>query len=177
MHTQNRLPCRNRSGYISAAPHKTGAGILNPIQSKAHNRASGFCAYCIATSFRVRIMAGRTGPTSVGPDSLLSVLRTLYVSPPRDSQLWMVSYFYHRAKRPHHGRPQQHRAIAERRHIQTEINRRLSRASRVAQIMHINMLHERSHALSNIYSASVFSYLADDLHEFQQLIQQQNKLH
>ncbi|MFS8167909.1 hypothetical protein RM183_25610, partial [Escherichia coli] len=27
MHTQkNRLPCRNRSGYISAAPHKTGAG-------------------------------------------------------------------------------------------------------------------------------------------------------
>lgn len=52
----------------------------------------------------------------------------------------------------------QHRAIAERRHIQTEINRRLSRASRVAQIMHINMLHERSHALSNIYSASVFSY-------------------
>ena len=63
----------------------------------------------------------------------------------------------------------QHRAIAERRHIQTEINRRLSRASRVAQIMHINMLHERSHALSNIYSASVFSYLADDLHELQQL--------
>ncbi|EFI2212596.1 derepression protein, partial [Escherichia coli] len=54
---------------------------------------------------------------------------------------------------------------------------RLSRASRVAQIMHINMLHERSHALSNIYSASVFSYLADDLHELQQLIQQQNKLH
>ncbi|EOU8194448.1 TPA: hypothetical protein ACHJ1E_004438, partial [Escherichia coli] len=25
MHTQkNRLPCLNRSGYISAAPHKTG---------------------------------------------------------------------------------------------------------------------------------------------------------
>ncbi len=48
MHTQNRLPCRNRSGYISAAPHKTGAGILNPIQSKAHNRASGFLCvlYC-----------------------------------------------------------------------------------------------------------------------------------
>ncbi|OOK21311.1 derepression protein, partial [Escherichia coli] len=32
----------------------------------------------------------------------------------------------------------QHRAIAERRHIQTEINRRLSRAFRVAHIMHIN---------------------------------------
>ncbi|HFP5415242.1 TPA: hypothetical protein ACHIES_001561, partial [Escherichia coli] len=26
MHTQkNRLPCRNQSGYIPAAPHKTGA--------------------------------------------------------------------------------------------------------------------------------------------------------
>lgn len=71
----------------------------------------------------------------------------------------------------------QHRAIAERRHIQTEINHRLFRAFRVAQIMHINMLHERSHALSNSYSASVFSYLADDLRELQRLIQQQNKLH
>ncbi|MCZ5534736.1 derepression protein, partial [Escherichia coli] len=28
----------------------------------------------------------------------------------------------------------------------------------------------------NSYSASVFSYLADDLRELQQLIQQQNKL-
>ncbi|WP_141115061.1 derepression protein [Escherichia coli] len=71
----------------------------------------------------------------------------------------------------------QQRARAERIPIRSEINRRLFRATRVAQIMHINMLHERSHALSNIYSASVFSYLADDLHELQQLIQQQNKLH
>ncbi|HFL5357148.1 TPA: derepression protein [Escherichia coli] len=71
----------------------------------------------------------------------------------------------------------QHRTIAERRHIQTKINRRLFRAFRVAHIMHINMLHERSHALSNSYSASVFSYLADDLRELQKLIQQQNKLH
>lgn len=39
----------------------------------------------------------------------------------------------------------QQRARAERRHIQTEINRRLFRATRVAQIMHINMLHERTH--------------------------------
>ncbi len=71
----------------------------------------------------------------------------------------------------------QHHTIAERRHIQTEINRRLSRAFRVAKIMHINMLHERSCELSNLYSSSVFSYLADDLRELQQLIQQQNKLH
>ncbi|HFI7236050.1 derepression protein [Escherichia coli] len=71
----------------------------------------------------------------------------------------------------------QHRTIAERRHIQTEINRRLSRAFRVAKIMHINMLHERSCELSNLYSSAVFSYLADALRELQQLIQQQNKLH
>lgn len=39
---KNRLPCRNQSGYISAAPHKTGAGISTPLINKAHNRASGF---------------------------------------------------------------------------------------------------------------------------------------
>ncbi|EHJ5958938.1 derepression protein, partial [Escherichia coli] len=48
------------------------------------------------------------------------------------------------------------------------------RASRVAQIMHINMLHERTHALSNRYCAAVFSYLADDLAELQDLINQQH---
>ena len=63
-------------------------------------------------------------------------------------------------------------ARAERRHIQTEINRRLFRAPRVAQIMHINMLHERTHALSNRYCAAVFSYLAEDLAELQSLINQ-----
>lgn len=71
----------------------------------------------------------------------------------------------------------QHRAYAARRHIQTEINRRLSRAFRVAKIMHINMLHERSCELSNLYSSAVFSYLADDLRELQRLFQQQNKPH
>lgn len=63
-------------------------------------------------------------------------------------------------------------ARAGRRHIQTEINRRLFRATRVAQIMHINMLHERTHALSNRYCAAVFSYLAEDLAELQSLINQ-----
>ncbi|CDZ85898.1 Ash protein family protein [Citrobacter koseri] len=59
---KNRLPCRNQSGYISAAPHKTGAGILNPIQSKAHNRASVFfCAYRIATSFSRQNYGGAYG--------------------------------------------------------------------------------------------------------------------
>ncbi|HBA7227614.1 TPA: hypothetical protein J1X77_002164 [Escherichia coli] len=71
MHTQkNRLPCRNQSGYIPAAPHKTGAGILNPLTNAAHNRASGFFVRTVSPRlFRARIMAGRTGPTSVGPVS------------------------------------------------------------------------------------------------------------
>ena len=68
----------------------------------------------------------------------------------------------------------QQRARAERRHIQTEINRRLFRATRVAQIMHINMLHERTHALSNRYCAAVFSYLASYVAELQDLINQQH---
>lgn len=108
MHTQkNRLPCRNRSGYISAAPHKTGAGILNPIQSKAHNRASGFlCVLYCHVFFASELWRGVRGRLRSGRILCSPVLRTLYVSPPRDSQLWMVSYFYHRAKRPHHGRPQ-----------------------------------------------------------------------
>ncbi|HAY0358812.1 TPA: hypothetical protein JS321_004612 [Escherichia coli] len=74
MHTQkNRLPCRNQSGYISAAPHKTGAGISTPLTSKAHNRASGFFVRTVSPRlFRVRIMVGRMGPTSVGPGSLLA---------------------------------------------------------------------------------------------------------
>ncbi|HGG1835322.1 TPA: hypothetical protein ACJFO0_002738 [Escherichia coli] len=108
MHTQkNRLPCRNQSGYISAAPHKTGAGILNPIQSKAHNRASGFFVRTVLPRlFRIRIMAGRTGPTSVGPDSLLSGVENpvrlatprfstldgeLFLSPSKEATSWQTA--------------------------------------------------------------------------------------
>ncbi|MBB7504104.1 ash family protein [Escherichia coli] len=74
MYTQkNRLPCRNQSGYISAAPHKTGAGISTPLINKAHNRASGFFVRTVSPRlFRTRIMVGRMGPTSVGPGSLLT---------------------------------------------------------------------------------------------------------
>ncbi|EFN5783007.1 hypothetical protein FQG70_08235 [Escherichia coli] len=74
MHTQkNRLPCRNQSGYISAAPHKTGAGIGTPLTTKAHNRASGFFVRTVSPRlFRTRIMVGRMGPTSVGPGSLVA---------------------------------------------------------------------------------------------------------
>ncbi|HAX9984574.1 TPA: hypothetical protein JS228_004406, partial [Escherichia coli] len=71
MHTQkNRLPQRNQSGYISAASHKTDAGISTPLTNVAHNRASGFFVRTVLPRlFRIRIMVGRTGPTSVGPGS------------------------------------------------------------------------------------------------------------
>ncbi|ENS0975155.1 ash family protein, partial [Escherichia coli] len=70
---KNHLPCRNQSGYISAAPHKTGAGISTPLTTKAHNRASGFFVRTVSPRlFRTRIMVGRMGPTSVGPGSLVA---------------------------------------------------------------------------------------------------------
>ncbi len=70
---KNRLPCRNQSGYISAAPHKTGAGFRSLLTTKAHNRASGFFVRTVLPRlFRTRIMVGRTGPTSVGPGSLVA---------------------------------------------------------------------------------------------------------
>ncbi|EAP9733454.1 hypothetical protein DLM41_24490 [Salmonella enterica subsp. enterica serovar Sandiego] len=58
-------------GYISPAPHKTGAGIGTPQANKAHNRASGFFT-CKASSHLFRIMVGRTGPLSGGPVSLFA---------------------------------------------------------------------------------------------------------
>ncbi|ELF2248822.1 ash family protein [Salmonella enterica] len=60
-------------GYISAVPHKTGAGISTPQISKAHNRASGFFM-CKASShlFRIRIMVGRAGEPKGSPGSLLT---------------------------------------------------------------------------------------------------------
>ncbi|EFK5955733.1 TPA: ash family protein [Escherichia coli] len=70
---KNRLPALVVSGYISAASHKTGAGISTPLTTKAHSRASGFFVRTVSPRlFRVRIMAGRTGPTSVGPGSLVA---------------------------------------------------------------------------------------------------------
>ncbi|HDD9242067.1 TPA: ash family protein [Escherichia coli] len=70
---KNHLPCRNQSGYISAAPHKAGAGIGTPPTMHAHNRASGFFVRTVSPRlFHVRIMAGRTGPTSVGPGSCVA---------------------------------------------------------------------------------------------------------
>lgn len=47
---KNRLPCRNQSGYISAAPHKTGAGIATPADQQSAQPRQRFL-YRIATSF------------------------------------------------------------------------------------------------------------------------------
>lgn len=59
---KNRLPCRNQSGYISAAPHKTGAGIATPaVQQSAQPRQRFFCAYRIATSFSHQNYGGAYG--------------------------------------------------------------------------------------------------------------------
>ncbi|ECJ2221551.1 derepression protein [Salmonella enterica] len=63
----------------------------------------------------------------------------------------------------------QRRAQADRIHTQTEINRRLHRASNIAFIMSINMLHERHSAVMPSYIAAIFSYLSDDLRELQEL--------
>ncbi|MDM8881214.1 derepression protein [Escherichia coli] len=71
----------------------------------------------------------------------------------------------------------QQREYAARRHIQTEINRRITRAAHVAFIMQSNTLHRLNSTISADYCAAVFSYLAEDLRGLQQLIQQQNQLH
>ncbi|EDX6796348.1 ash family protein [Salmonella enterica subsp. enterica serovar Sandiego] len=68
---KNRLLPSALMGYISPAPHKTGAGNSTPQANKAHNRASGFFT-CKASSHLFRIMVGRTGPLSGGPVSLFA---------------------------------------------------------------------------------------------------------
>lgn len=90
---KNRLPCRNQSGYISAAPHKTGAGIATPQTTRAHNRASGFFVRTVLPRlFRTRIMVGRTGPTSVGPGSLVAGGCNPVRLTTQNCNLWMVSF-------------------------------------------------------------------------------------
>lgn len=104
---KNRLPCRNQSGYISAAPHKTGAGFRSLLTNVAHNRASGFFVRAVSPRlFRARIMVGRTGPTSVGPGSLLTGGCNPVRLTTQNCNLWMVSFQNLPTKRPHHGKPQ-----------------------------------------------------------------------
>ncbi|HEC9484423.1 TPA: ash family protein [Salmonella enterica subsp. enterica serovar Orientalis] len=65
---KNRLPQSALIGYISPAPHKTGAGFRSLLTVQAHNRASGFFT-CKASSRLFRIMAGRTGEPQGSPGS------------------------------------------------------------------------------------------------------------
>ncbi|EBD7602619.1 hypothetical protein C5J58_26000, partial [Salmonella enterica] len=58
-------------GYISPAPHKTGAGFRSLLTMKAHNRASGFFT-CDASPQPFRIMAGRTGEPKGSPGSFVA---------------------------------------------------------------------------------------------------------
>ncbi|ECZ0009770.1 ash family protein [Salmonella enterica subsp. enterica] len=68
---KNRLPQSALMGYISPAPHKTGAGIETPLTTQAHNRASGFFT-CKASSRLFRIMAGRMGQPQGWPGSCVA---------------------------------------------------------------------------------------------------------
>ncbi|EMZ8853343.1 ash family protein [Salmonella enterica] len=69
---KNRLLPSALMGYISPAPHKTGAGIGTPTFNKAHNRASGFFTCDASPYLFIRIMVGRAGPLPGGPGSLLT---------------------------------------------------------------------------------------------------------
>ncbi|EMD2975315.1 ash family protein [Salmonella enterica] len=68
---KNRLLPSALMGYISPAPHKTGAGPANPLTNEAHNRASGFFT-CQASSHPFRIMVGRMGEPKGSPGSSLA---------------------------------------------------------------------------------------------------------
>ncbi|EBV5082407.1 hypothetical protein DO659_03185 [Salmonella enterica subsp. enterica serovar Minnesota] len=69
---KNRLPVSLLVGYISAAPHKTGAGFRSLLTTVAHSRASGFFTCKASSRLFIRIMAGRTGPLSGGPGSIVA---------------------------------------------------------------------------------------------------------
>ncbi|EID8040513.1 ash family protein [Salmonella enterica] len=69
---KNRLPAFGALGYISPAPHKTGAGIGTPLTIRAHNRASGFFTCKASSRLFIRIMAGRMGEPQGSPGSLVA---------------------------------------------------------------------------------------------------------
>ncbi|EHF1607732.1 hypothetical protein JZT83_002472 [Salmonella enterica subsp. enterica serovar Muenchen] len=59
-------------GYISPAPHKTGAGTANLLTTQAHSRASGFFTCKASSRLFVRIMAGRMGEPQGSPGSCVA---------------------------------------------------------------------------------------------------------
>ncbi|EID2461325.1 TPA: ash family protein [Salmonella enterica] len=79
---KNHLPVFGALGYISPAPHKTGAGFSSLLTTQAHSRASGFFTCKASSRLFVRIMAGRMGGPQGSPGSCVAGLLTLYASPP-----------------------------------------------------------------------------------------------
>lgn len=69
---KNRLPVSLLVGYISPAPHKTGAGISLLPNKIAHDRASGFFTCKASSHLFFRTMVGRMGALSSAPVSILS---------------------------------------------------------------------------------------------------------
>lgn len=69
---KNRLPAFGALGYISPAPHKTGAGLGTPQTTKAHSRASGFFTCKASSRLFIRIMAGRMGEPKGSPGSFVA---------------------------------------------------------------------------------------------------------
>ncbi|EAR6586498.1 hypothetical protein EW272_24690 [Salmonella enterica] len=67
---KNRLLQTVVVGYISAAPHKTGAGICTPQDTSAQPRERFFYVRRIATPFR--FMVGRAGEPQGSPGSSVS---------------------------------------------------------------------------------------------------------
>lgn len=69
---KNHLPHAVVVGYISAAPHKTGAGFRSLLTTIAHSRASGFFTCIASLRLFIRIMAGRTGEPKGSPGSIVA---------------------------------------------------------------------------------------------------------
>ncbi|EGN5550000.1 hypothetical protein ISI31_000653 [Salmonella enterica] len=69
---KNHLPHAVVVGYISVAPHKTGAGTATPLTIRAHSRASGFFTCKASSRLFIRIMAGRMGEPQGSPGSLVA---------------------------------------------------------------------------------------------------------
>ncbi|HBM0000654.1 TPA: ash family protein [Salmonella enterica subsp. enterica serovar Kodjovi] len=67
---KNHLPHAVVVGYISPAPHKTGAGISPPPDTSARPRERFFYVQSIVTPFR--FMVGRAGQPQGWPDSSVS---------------------------------------------------------------------------------------------------------
>lgn len=69
---KNRLPAFGALGYISPAPHKTGAGFRSLLTTQAHSRASGFFTCKASSRLFIRIMAGRMGEPQGSPGSCVA---------------------------------------------------------------------------------------------------------